>query len=101
MLDVPGWTGHRAGQHVDVRLTAEDGYQARAELLDRVGAADEPLALTVERLDDGEVSPYLVDELRPGDRFELRGPDRRLLRLGRRAAAGRCSSSPAARASCR
>jgi len=72
-LDVPGWTGHRAGQHVDVRLTAEDGYQAERSysLASEPGA---PPALTVERLDDGEVSPYLVDEVRAGDVFELRGP---------------------------
>ena len=73
VLDVPGWAGHRAGQHVDVRLTAEDGYQAERSY--SVGSAPgEPVALTIERLDDGEVSPYLVDEARPGDKFELRGP---------------------------
>ena len=73
VLDVPGWSGHRAGQHVDVRLTAEDGYQAERSysVASAPGAAP---ALTVERLDDGEVSPYLVDEVVPGDRFELRGP---------------------------
>ena len=74
VLDVDGWTGHRAGQHVDIRLTAEDGYQARALVLDRVGAGATRVALTVERIDDGEVSPYLVDEVRLGDTFELRGP---------------------------
>jgi ferredoxin-NADP reductase len=72
-LDVPGWDGHRAGQHVDVRLTAEDGYQAQRSY-SIASAPGEPVALTVERLDDGEVSPYLVDEARPGDRLELRGP---------------------------
>ena len=74
VLDVPGWPGHRAGQHVDVRLTAEDGYQAQRSysIASAPEAAD--LALTVERLDDGEVSPYLVDELRAGDVLELRGP---------------------------
>jgi ferredoxin-NADP reductase len=72
-LDVDGWPGHRAGQHVDVRLTAEDGYQAERSY--SIGSGpEEPPALTVERLDDGEVSPYLVDEVVPGDRFELRGP---------------------------
>jgi ferredoxin-NADP reductase len=72
-LDVPGWPGHRAGQHLDVRLTAEDGY--RAERSYSVAAADgEPVAITVERLDDGEVSPYLTEELRPGDQLEVRGP---------------------------
>ena len=75
VFDVPGWPGHRAGQHVDVRLTAEDGYQAERSLLDRLGARRTgALALTVERIDDGEVSPYLADELPPGDEFELRGP---------------------------
>jgi ferredoxin-NADP reductase len=74
VLDVPGWPGHRAGQHVDVRLTAEDGYQAQRSYSIATPPEDERLALTVERLEDGEVSPYLVDELRPGDRFELRGP---------------------------
>jgi ferredoxin-NADP reductase len=73
VLDVPGWQGHRAGQHVDVRLTADDGYQAERSF--SLGSAPgDPPALTVERLEDGEVSPYLVDEVIPGDRFELRGP---------------------------
>ncbi|HEX9381498.1 MAG TPA: ferredoxin reductase [Gaiellaceae bacterium] len=73
VLDVPDWPGHRAGQHVDVRLTAEDGYQAERSYSLASGPG-EPPALAVERLDDGEVSPYLVDEVVPGDRFELRGP---------------------------
>jgi ferredoxin-NADP reductase len=73
-FDVPEWTGHRAGQHVDVRLTAEDGYQAQRSYSLASAPEDRQLALTVERLDDGEVSPYLVDELRPGDEIELRGP---------------------------
>jgi ferredoxin-NADP reductase len=73
ILDVPGWTGHRAGQHVDVRLTSEDGYQAERSY-SVASAPGEPPALTVEVLDDGEVSPYLVEEVVPGDRFELRGP---------------------------
>jgi ferredoxin-NADP reductase len=72
-LTVPGWAGHRAGQHLDVRLTAEDGYQAERSY-SIASAPGEPLALTVERLDDGEVSPYLVDEAREGDGFEVRGP---------------------------
>jgi ferredoxin-NADP reductase len=72
-LSVPGWPGHRAGQHVDVRLTADDGYQAeRAYSI--ASAPGEPLAITVERLDNGEVSPYLTEEVRPGDQFEVRGP---------------------------
>ncbi|HYY75057.1 MAG TPA: ferredoxin reductase [Gaiellaceae bacterium] len=74
VLDVPDWPGHRAGQHVDVRLTAEDGYQAQRSYSIASAPEEAGLALTVERLDDGEVSPYLVGELRPGDRFELRGP---------------------------
>jgi ferredoxin-NADP reductase len=73
MLDVPDWPGHRAGQHLDVRLTAEDGYRAEREY-SIASAPGEPVAITVERLDDGEVSPYLCDELRPGDGLELRGP---------------------------
>jgi ferredoxin-NADP reductase len=74
VLDPPDWPGHRAGQHVDVRLTAEDGYQAQRSYSIASSPEDDYLALTVERLDDGEVSPYLVDELRPGDELELRGP---------------------------
>jgi len=74
ILDVPGWPGHRAGQHVDVRLTAEDGYQAERSY-SIASAPEEPhLSLTIERLDDGEVSPYLSDELRAGEKLELRGP---------------------------
>jgi ferredoxin-NADP reductase len=75
VLAVPEWPGHRAGQHVDVRLTAEDGYQAqRSYSIASAPADDERLTLTVERLDDGEVSPYLAGELRAGDKIELRGP---------------------------
>jgi ferredoxin-NADP reductase len=74
VLDVPEWPGHRAGQHVDVRLTAEDGYQAERSYSIASAPEDERLVLTIERLDDGEVSPYLVGELRPGDALELRGP---------------------------
>jgi ferredoxin-NADP reductase len=74
VLDVPGWVGHRAGQHVDVRLTAEDGYQAQRSYSIASAPEDDALVLTIERLEDGEVSPYLVDELRAGDQFELRGP---------------------------
>ena len=73
-LDPPAWPGHRAGQHVDVRLTAEDGYQAERSYSIASAPEDERLMLTVERLEDGEVSPYLVDELRAGDELELRGP---------------------------
>ncbi len=72
-LDVDDWLGHRAGQHVDVRLTAEDGYRAeRAYSI--ASAPGESLEITVERLEDGEVSPYLTGEVREGDRFEVRGP---------------------------
>jgi ferredoxin-NADP reductase len=73
-LELPGWQGHRAGQHVDVRLTAEDGYQAQRSYSIASAPEDRDLVLTVQRLEDGEVSPYLVDELRPGDPLELRGP---------------------------
>jgi ferredoxin-NADP reductase len=73
-LRLPEWAGHRAGQHVDVRLTAEDGYQAQRSYSIASAPEDELLTLTVERIEDGEVSPYLVDELRAGDRLELRGP---------------------------
>jgi ferredoxin-NADP reductase len=74
ILDVPGWPGHRAGQHVDVRLTADDGYQAQRSFSIASAPEDVRIALTVQRLDDGEVSPYLTDVLRAGDRLELRGP---------------------------
>lgn len=72
-LAVPSWPGHRAGQHLDVRLTAEDGYIAERSY-SIAAAADEPVAITVERLDDGEVSPYLTEDLRAGDQLEIRGP---------------------------
>jgi ferredoxin-NADP reductase len=72
-LEPPDWPGHRAGQHLDVRLTAEDGYSAERSY-SIASAPGEPLAITVERLDDGEVSPYLTEELRAGDTLELRGP---------------------------
>jgi ferredoxin-NADP reductase len=74
VLDVPDWPGHRAGQHVDVRLTAEDGYQAQRSYSIASAPEETRIALTVERLDGGEVSPYLTDVLRIGDRLELRGP---------------------------
>jgi ferredoxin-NADP reductase len=73
-LAVAGWAGHRAGQHVDVRLTAEDGYQAERSYSIASAPNGTRIELTVERLDDGEVSPYLTEELRPGDQIELRGP---------------------------
>jgi ferredoxin-NADP reductase len=74
LLELPDWPGHLAGQHVDVRLTAEDGYQAQRSYSIASAPEDGILMLTVERLDDGEVSPYLTDELRAGDQLELRGP---------------------------
>lgn len=74
-LALPAWAGHRPGQHVDVRLTAEDGYQAERSYSIASAPEDQKhLTITVERLEDGEVSPYLVDELRVGDQLELRGP---------------------------
>jgi ferredoxin-NADP reductase len=73
-LEVPDWPGHAAGQHVDVRLTAEDGYQAQRSYSIASAPEHPGLALTVERIDDGEVSPYLTRELRVGDELELRGP---------------------------
>jgi ferredoxin-NADP reductase len=72
-LDVAEWAGHRAGQHLDVRLTAEDGYVAERSY-SIASAPGEPVAITVERLADGEVSPYLTEELRAGDEIEIRGP---------------------------
>ena len=72
-LDVPGWAGHRAGQHLDVRLTAEDGYSAERSY-SIATAGGEPVAITVERLDDGEVSPFLTDDLQVGEEIEIRGP---------------------------
>jgi ferredoxin-NADP reductase len=73
VLGLSEWLGHRAGQHLDVRLTAEDGYRAEREY-SIASAPGDPVAITVERLDDGEVSPYLTEELRAGDEIEVRGP---------------------------
>jgi ferredoxin-NADP reductase len=73
-FDVPGWPGHLTGQHVDVKLTAEDGYSAQRSYSIATAPDGERLELTVQRIADGEVSPYLTEELRPGDRFEVRGP---------------------------
>jgi ferredoxin-NADP reductase len=73
-LAVPGWEGHLAGQHVDLRLAAEDGYQAQRSYSIASPPEQPELELTIDRLEDGEVSPYLVDELRVGDELELRGP---------------------------
>jgi ferredoxin-NADP reductase len=74
VLEVRGWEGHKAGQHVDVRLTAEDGYQAQRSYSIASAPEDERLVLTVDRLDDGEVSPYLTEVLMVGDKLECRGP---------------------------
>jgi ferredoxin-NADP reductase len=78
-LDVPGWPGHVAGQHVTVKLTAEDGYSAQRDYsiatAATVGTPDaDRLQITVQRLADGEVSPYLTGVAGPGDQFEVRGP---------------------------
>src|SRR5437588_219496 len=73
-LRVPGWAGHRPGQHLDVRLTAPDGYRAQRSYSIATPAHGERLDLAIERLDDGEVSPYLNGELQVGDQIELRGP---------------------------
>jgi ferredoxin-NADP reductase len=74
VLDVPDWEGHKAGQHVDVRLTAPDGYQTQRSYSIASAPEDERLVLTVDRLDDGEVSPYLTEVLMAGDKLEFRGP---------------------------
>ena len=74
LLDVPGWAGHTAGQHIDVRLTAEDGYQVQRSYSIASPPEVSQITLTVERLDDGEVSPYLTGVLQEGDQLELRGP---------------------------
>ena len=73
-LTVPGWPGHLAGQHLDIRLTAEDGYQAVRSYSIASPPEAASIELTIERLENGEVSPYLTDEVRPGDPLELRGP---------------------------
>ena len=73
-LEVPGWEGHLPGQHLDVRLTAEDGYTAERAYSIASAPGGERVELAVERIDDGEVSPYLTEELRQGDQLELRGP---------------------------
>ena len=74
VLEVPGWESHKAGQHVDVRLTAEDGYQTQRSYSIASAPEDERVVLTVDRIEDGEVSPYLTDVLMAGDKLELRGP---------------------------
>jgi ferredoxin-NADP reductase len=74
MIDVPGWGGNLAGQHLDLRLSAPDGYQAVRSYSIASASPGDRLELAVDRLPDGEVSPYLVDDLLPGDQLELRGP---------------------------
>jgi ferredoxin-NADP reductase len=73
-LEVPGWSGHRAGQHVDVRLTAEDGYSAQRSYSIASAPGSDLIELTIVRFDDGEVSPYLTTIVDLGDQIELRGP---------------------------
>src|SRR6266702_3952042 len=73
-INVPDWMGHRAGQHIDVRLTAEDGYQATRSYSIASPPEDPRITITVEELADGEVSPYLVEDVRAGDPLEFRGP---------------------------
>jgi ferredoxin-NADP reductase len=98
VFDVPGWPGHRAGQHVDVRLTAEDGYQTERSYSISSAPDGTRIALTVVRIEDGEVSPYLTDELRPGDQLELRGPSA-ATSSGNPHTVDRCCWWPAARGS--
>ena len=74
ILDVPDWTGHRPGQHADIRLTGEDGYQAQRSYSIASAPEAPDFAVTIERLDDGEVSPYLASTVAVGDKFEIRGP---------------------------
>ncbi len=74
VFDVPGWVGHRAGQHLDLRLTADDGYQAQRSFSIASPPERSGIALTIERIEDGEVSPYLVDGVAVGDELEVRGP---------------------------
>ena len=74
VLDVSDWPGHIAGQHMDIRLTAEDGYQTERSYSIASPPEQSTIELTVERIDDGDVSPYLTEELRVGDELELRGP---------------------------
>jgi ferredoxin-NADP reductase len=74
VFDIPNWPGHLAGQHVDVRLTADDGYSTERSYSIASPPEEEAVSLTVERIDDGEVSPYLTGDLGPGDQLEIRGP---------------------------
>ena len=92
VLDVPHWPGHVAGQHVDVRLTAPDGYQATRSYSLSSGPGEAP-TITVQEVEDGEVSTYLVRDIAVGDTLGRARPDRRLLRLGRRSTARCCWSA--------
>jgi ferredoxin-NADP reductase len=74
ILNVPDWPGHKPGQHVDVRLTGEDGYQAQRSYSIASAPESKNVMLTVERIEDGEVSPYLAIDVQQGDQFEIRGP---------------------------
>jgi ferredoxin-NADP reductase len=74
ILEVPGWPGHLAGQHLDVRLTAEDGYSTERSYSIASAPSADLVELTVQRVPDGEVSPYLTEVLAAGDPIELRGP---------------------------
>ena len=99
-IELPMWMPHLPGQHYDVRLTAPDGYQAQRSYSIASSPLDEgEIELTIDRLDDGEVSPYFHDVVVEGDQVEVRGPVRLLLRLARRGS--RCCWSAAARAWCR
>ena len=82
VFDVPDWPGHLAGQHVDVRLTAEDGYQAERSYSIASAPGEEHVTLTVDRIPDGEVSPFLTEELMVGESIEIPRTYWRLLRLG-------------------
>jgi ferredoxin-NADP reductase len=101
VLDVPGWPGHQAGQHLDVRPTAEDGYHSQRSYSIASPPQEARVSLTVERIEEGEVSPYLTDELRAGDLLELRGPVGGYFTWDAARDGGRCSSWGAAPAWCR
>ena len=99
---VSNWPGHLPGQHADVRLTAEDGYRAERSYSIASPPEVSGLELTVERLDDGEVSPFLTGQLQPDDTIQLRGPIGGLFRLVRSRTAGiRFCWSAAGAGSCR
>jgi ferredoxin-NADP reductase len=74
VFDLPGWPGHLAGQHVDIRLTAEDGYQAERSYSIASAPGETHVTLTVDQIPDGEVSPFLTEELMIGESIEFRGP---------------------------